>query len=86
MEPATLLPGRKSGFRLRVSHNPESGPPCSEGRFGVSSGSSFGDRFGGLFSSHFWVGWGGALGGSFGAGFEDLGGGFGVAEAERNGI
>ena len=29
---------------------------------------------------------GGALGGSFGPGFEDLGGGFGVAEAERNGI
>ena len=29
---------------------------------------------------------GGALGCSFGAGFEDLGSGFGVAEAERNGI
>ena len=57
MAVAALLPGRNSGFRLRVSHNPESGPPCSEGRFGLSSGSSFGDRFGGLFWSHLWVGW-----------------------------
>ena len=60
MAVAALLPGRKNGFRLRVSHNSESGPPCSEGRFGVSSGSSFGDRFGGLFSTHFWVGWEGS--------------------------
>ena len=57
MAVAALLPGRKNGFRLRVSHNSESAPPCSEGRFGLSSGISYGDRFGGLFWSHFWVGW-----------------------------
>ena len=79
-------PGPEKWFSLESE--PQSGKWATllgESLWGVPRELIWGALWRSLFES-FLGRLGGALGGSFGAGFEDLGGDFGVAEAERNGI